>query len=294
MVNKDRITIAEELTLKIVAEAAPGVDVTLPAFGDKLNEFQIRSFREEPTIDDGTRRRWVQEYELDVFLSGQYEIPPIDVRFVDRRKSEDDATAKPIEGTLQTEPIPVEVTSLIEGEFDPTEFRDIKGAVPMPVAGRSRWLWWGLGAGGVVLVAAIVVGVLWLRKGKTRAALWIAPHDWAFDQLRHLIDAQLVEQGRVQEFFYRLSEITRIYVELRFGWMAAEQTTEEFLAEAQVNPVLTPEQKKLLGGFLQACDLVKFARHEPTTAEIEEAFNYARDFIEETKPIPSPQRQEAA
>ena len=131
------------------------------------------------------------------------------------------------------------------------------------------------------------------RRRRPERRRLVAPHDWAFDELRALIDEQLIEQGQVQEFFYRLSEITRMYIELRFGLMAAEQTTEEFLADAQSSSALSAEHKRLLADFLQACDLVKFARYEPGNEEIERAFSSTRDFVEQTKPSAEPAAMES-
>jgi hypothetical protein len=291
--DKDEITIAERLGLTVAVEAADGVDVTLPQFGEQLSEFQIRGFEDRSAVPIDGKRRWEQHYDLDIFLSGDYTIPAITVDFVDHRQSDRDPSAKPIRGELSTEPIPVKVTSLLAGQFDPTKFRDIKGPVPLPAAQTWVWLWW---AGGGLLVVAAVVGVVWLVKRRRRPGRVpaIPPHEWAFDQLRALIDAQLVEQGQVQEFYYRLSEIVRVYIELRFGLMAPERTTEEFLVEAHASRALSAEHKRRLADFLQACDLVKFARYAPATEEVEQAFGAARDFIDQTAVPAERERLEAA
>jgi hypothetical protein len=291
--DKDEITIAERLGLTIAVEAADGVDATLPQFGQKLSEFQIRNFKDRSAVPVDGKRRWEQDYDLDIFLSGDYTIPAITVSFVDHRPADRDSSAEPIKGELSTEPIPIKVTSLLAGQFDPTKFRDIKGPVPLPAARTWIWLWW---TGGGLLVIVAVVSVVWLirrwrRPGRVPA---IPPHEWAFDQLRALIDAQLVEQGQVQEFYYRLSEIVRVYIELRFGLMAPERTTEEFLIEAHASPALSAEHKRRLADFLQACDLVKFARYAPATDEVEQVFNAARDFIDQTAVSAERERLEAA
>ena len=38
----------------------------------------------------------------------------------------------------------------------------------------------------------------------------------------------------------------------------------------------------MLGEFLTHCDLVKFAKHEPTTEQIQQTFDLVKDFIEKT------------
>ena len=105
--DKDRITIAEKLELSIEVTAAEGVDVEMPEFGDKLDEFQIRDFRDEPDIPTGQGRQWRQEYVLDIFLSGDYHIPPITARFTDRRVEGDGrgvATTQPIRSAVSSPP----------------------------------------------------------------------------------------------------------------------------------------------------------------------------------------------
>jgi hypothetical protein len=120
------------------------------------------------------------------------------------------------------------------------------------------------------------------------------PHIWALGQLDDLLAAKLIERGMVHEFYYRLSGIVRTYIELRFGLMAPERTTEEFLVEAERSDALGWGHKDLLGEFLGACDLVKYARHEPRGAEIDASTQAARRFISETRPASATGLREAA
>jgi hypothetical protein len=76
--------------------------------------------------------------------------------------------------------------------------------------------------------------------------------------------------------------------------MAAEQTTEEFLAAARDHPALGGTYRGLLAGFLRAGDMVKFARFEPVPAEIDRAFEAAGDFVERTAPSADAEPVEAA
>ena len=60
-------------------------------------------------------------------------------------------------------------------------------------------------------------------------------------------------------------------------------TTEEFLGSLRESTVLSLDRKDLLKAFLNACDLVKFAKYTPARAEMESVFAAARKFIEDTK-----------
>jgi len=50
--------------------------------------------------------------------------------------------------------------------------------------------------------------------------------------------------------------------------------------------LLTGEQKESLGGFLESCDLVKFAKYEPREPELRELHGSALRLVEETEPRP--------
>jgi hypothetical protein len=88
----------------------------------------------------------------------------------------------------------------------------------------------------------------------------------------------------MHEYYFRLADIVRGYIERRFGLLAPERTTEEFLREARQDRSLTAEQKDMLGRFLRAADLVKFALHRPEPAEAASALAAARRFVTETAP----------
>ena len=51
---------------------------------------------------------------------------------------------------------------------------------------------------------------------------------------------------------------------------------------------LATTDKQVLEEFLTHCDLVKFAKHDPTTNQVQRTFDLVKDFIERTK---SEQRQ---
>ena len=108
-------------------------------------------------------------------------------------------------------------------------------------------------------------------------------HEIAYDRLRELIKQDLVKQGKIKEFYERISDILRHYIEHRFDLRAPERTTEEFLAEIQLTEVLSSADKSKLAEFLEHCDMVKFAKFNPTGEQIQRTFDLVKDFIEKTK-----------
>ena len=87
-------------------------------------------------------------------------------------------------------------------------------------------------------------------------------------------------------FATEVSDTLRWYLEERFDFHAPERTTEEFLHELQSTRLLDATQKESLGAFLQGCDLVKFARYEPTETELSDLHRAAYRLVEETEPKP--------
>ena len=110
-----------------------------------------------------------------------------------------------------------------------------------------------------------------------------AAHEIAYAALEELLAENLVAKGEMKTFYLRLSNILRHYIENRFDLSAPEQTTEEFLDDLRTRDALIPLHKELLKKFLQHCDMVKFARHQPTNEEIQQIFDACKQFIAETE-----------
>jgi hypothetical protein len=86
-----------------------------------------------------------------------------------------------------------------------------------------------------------------------------------------------------RQFCSLVSDTLRVYLEERFTVHAPERTTEEFLVELGEMPILNADQKQRLAEFLERCDLVKFARFEPTESELRALLEAALRLIDETQ-----------
>jgi len=92
----------------------------------------------------------------------------------------------------------------------------------------------------------------------------------------------LIAKGLVKEYYYRITNILRHYIEDRFGFLAPERTTEEFLTEMAHTNQLDATHKILIQEFLERCDMVKYAKYGPSNLEIKETYDAAKRFIDET------------
>ena len=153
-------------------------------------------------------------------------------------------------------------------------------AIKPPLEISSGWIWVWCAVGLLVLVLA--AWIVWRRRHQIKP-LPIVPvvpaHVRAKERLRRAL-ALLSEPG---PFCTEVSSALRIYLEERFTFRAPERTTEEFLEELKATNLLLPDQKTSLGDFLQRCDLVKFARHEPPESELRELHESALRLIDETQ-----------
>lgn len=177
------------------------------------------------------------------------------------------------------------VTSLAPGE---TELRPMDWTPAHWPAPPSRWVLW---AGLALVVLAALTALAWAaarHPGLVRApVIPEAPaHETALTALAELRGRDWIARGLVEPFFVELSGIVRRYVEGRFGLRAPERTTEEFIHDAMHAPGWSSSQRTLLAGFLEQCDLVKFARHVPGGGEMVRALDAAEGFVRETMPPP--------
>ena len=140
------------------------------------------------------------------------------------------------------------------------------------------WLFWG----GVILalLAALYFGRRWWRKKRDLPPAPIPAHVRA----RRRLEQALARLSEPMPFSILVSAAIRDYLEERFDFHAPDRTTEEFLYELQDSLLLTRDQKKSLEDFLAGCDLIKFARYEPTEMELRGLYDSALRLVNETEP----------
>jgi len=273
--DRTSLTIAETVLLQFEATVQPEYEIQMPNVDKVLENFGIVDWDNLGTrLDEQNNVVTTYQYKLEPFLSGSYEIPAFVFSFHDA--NEPDNTHE-----LTSEPITVEVTSLLGDQRAELVIEDIEGPVAMPKESSYWWVWIP------VVVVLVTIPLTWFLSQQKRARKLIRifrpAHEIAYARLRVLVAEDLVEAGRIKEFYERISGILRHYIEDRFDLHAPERTTEEFLSELQSTDVLSASDKKVLGEFLAHCDLVKFAKHDPTSEQIQHTFDLVKDFIERTK-----------
>ena len=275
-IDKVEMNIAQTVLLELSAAIEPGYELHMPTVEKVMENFGIVDWDNlGDKLDENNNVVKRYQYRLEPFLSGTYPIPAFTFEFYDVNGPED----KKYE--LTTEPIDIEVTSLLGEQRAELKIADIEGVVEIPSQASWRWLW-------ILFIIIIVVGVttwFYLHRKRTEKIVRIfkPAHEIAYNRLRVLVERNLVKTGRIKEFYEQISDILRHYIEHRFNLHAPERTTEEFLAELPTTNVLSQSNQDTLAEFLRHCDLVKFAKYNPTTEQIQRTFNLVKNFIKTTK-----------
>ena len=276
-VDKSKITIADTLLLQIEATIEPGYDVNMPNINEALANFGIFDWKNlGDKLDENNNVVSAYQYRLEPFLSGTFPIPAFKCEFYDVNNPGENHYE------LETEPIDIEVASLLGEQRDNLQIADIEGVVAMPKKVSYTWIWILLAI--VVIVAAICV-IIFLKRKKVKEIVRIfrPAHEIAYERLRVLVSQNLIKEGKIKEFYEGISDILRHYIEHRFDLRAPERTTEEFLYEIQYTNALFETDKESLAEFLTHCDMVKFAKFDPTEEQIQKTFDLVKSFIEKTK-----------
>jgi len=282
------------MTLRI--EAPDGVRIGVPSLGEEVGPFAILDLDAPPDAPiEGGRGRTIA-IDLQSFAAGDLTVPAIAVPFTDARPAvETDGAAggrdDPIEGTLETEPVEIRIRSVAgEDASEADAFAvdaDLRSVPAPPEEGRGRsWRRPLLAAlAGLTLLALAIVVSRRIHRPRVRVEPPPPlPWAWARAELAALRASGMLEAADLQPFYVRLSDVVRGYLERRFGLMAPERTTDEFLRELADGGPLRREHADLVASFLRAADLVKFARHRPEPGDARSALDAAARLVEETVP----------
>lgn len=287
-IDRDAVAIPETLTLTLTVDAERGVEVKMPELGELLGPFGVQKVEKAEPIEGDIYRRERWTVTLEPFLPGDIAIPPMTIAFRDARPRADGSEAD-VQDAVDTPELGVQVTQTLA---------DVKPPVAIDVPTSLILLYWALGVIAAMALVALIARRLRRERPEAAPLAPVVPaHVWALAQLDMLAAEGLIERGRVQEWYYRINAIARQYVERRFGLMAGEQTSEEFLRDLQRSSFLSARHKDMLQQFVSACDPVKYARHQPGPVDIQWVDAAARNFVVETartEPAEAPSDNTAA
>lgn len=138
----------------------------------------------------------------------------------------------------------------------------------------------------VALLAVLIVLWLLFRRGRAAGGVIITPWGEALIELSGLRSEVKEGHADLGICFSKLTDIVRGYLEKRFSLRAPQQTTYEFLNDLnKSDSPLADGHQKFLKEFMNAADLVKFAKLPPEVVQLDNAMDKAETLVNETKPV---------
>ena len=272
------ILIGDQTGFTVTANIPAGVSVSLSGAADTLSGKIVilrRNPRDTTVSTDGTMTL-TDRYLITSFDSGSYTIPPFFAEVASGDSLLRYFSDYSFLDVVRTDAALQDTTDVIFDIVPP------RGA---PVTFREALPW--------IVIALIAAVIIWLlarflpRNPLKRLVRPPAPpepaHVVALRELRALRQDELWQKGEVKEYYSRLSDILRRYIDGRYSISSPELTTDETVRMLQKAAVTTTGQMTLVKELLSLSDMVKFAKYLPDSAVHETSIDGAMKFVEETR-----------
>ena len=283
-IDSIQIFIGQQAHVTLRATMPEGATAEFPVF--KASELvtpgiEVLSSKEEGVKgkDNGIVERTVV-YTLTSFDDTLYYLPPFNVK-VDGKVYKSKSLALKV--------LPVEVDTLhVEKYFGPKDVQD------------NPFLWseWRplILLFVLMLVLMALGGYLYyrLRSGKPiitaiRVVKRLLPHQKAMKEIEQIKADKMVMSENQKEYYTKLTETLRKYIEERYGFSAMEMTSAEIIERLtrESDQTMLDELRQLFS----TADLVKFAKYSTLINENDANLVSAIDFINRTKLENLPQEE---
>jgi len=186
--------------------------------------------------------------------------------------------------TVCTAALAITIEDPIANEADPKLQKN-----PPPRSQREEWtLAKNLTLGGLAVAVLAALGAIllarWSRRPKPepetpRVPPWVT----ALQELAAIRGSRLVEEGQLDAYVDRVNDCVRRYLGERFGFDGLESTTEEIralLGRLGWHGI----DRRAVEGFLDDCDLVKFAKFTPGPEDCAHMLARAETIVRSTMP----------
>lgn len=247
---------------------------------DTLNAFvEVSARLQADTTDLGNNREQInRDIIVQSFDSGMYVIPAF--KYIVGKDTF-------LSNELSLKVLPVKVDSL-------ETIHELK-AVAEPPFFFTDYLpeflvkyWWLILLVLILIAGGVYAYFKWFKKGAVpfikKPEVIIPPYDEAIMKLTQLKSEKLWEAGHDKEYFTRLTDILRNYIDRRFNINAMEMTSAQIIDVLRRNEETMPVNEQL-SKILEMADFVKFAKMRPLPEDNEVAYQRAVNFVNETKPV---------
>ncbi len=267
--DTNRILIGEQIVVTLKASLPKNSKFTWPVYTDTIKGLELVESGKLDTITSGDEWELTQNLTITSFDSGYVAFPPLLLNIGNQKVTSPAIAIEVGMPTLKPE----------------QELYDIKAPLEPPI----DWipiLLWTLGI--IALIVGIVLLVNWLQKRKRTVKLTpeqkLTPYEFALWQIREIEKEQLWQAGKTKEYYSRITDVLRLYMERQMGINAMESTADEIIQKIQILALPSELHQSSIELFHLSA-MVKFAKKKPGTEEHERSMTVVKAFLNHTKPV---------
>ena len=275
-IDQIEMLVGEQAHVTLKAVAKENAKVVFPQF--KPTEYVtpgVEVLACQPQEDKAADNGFVEKsmvYTLTSFDDTLYYIPPLTVKI----------DGKPYQSkSLALKVLTIEVDTAHAEKFFPP-----KGVQDNPFL-WSEWsliFWLSV----LLLIVSAITYYLYVRLRDNKPIIThirivkkLLPHQKAMKEIEQIKADKMVTAENSKEYYTKLTDTLRKYIEERYGFSAMEMTSSEIIEKLMA----TQDQKALdeLRELFTTADLVKFAKYSTLINENDKNLVSAIDFINQTK-----------
>lgn len=270
------MVIGQQTKITLTAKTKEGSQVQFPTFKpQQMITPGVEVVETGPVVTSDVGNglcSYQRSYTITSFDGRLYYLPPFEVKVGGKAYKTKSLALKVLD-------IPVDTTN-VEKFFGPKDVQDN----PFLWSDWSVVFWFSL----LMLLTGAATLYLYLRLrdnkpvvAHIRIVKRLLPHQKAMKRIEEIKAEKMVSSENQKEYYTRLTETLRKYIEERYGFRAMEMTSSEIidrLTETQDRQALDE-----LRALFQTADLVKFAKYSTLINENDMNIVNAIEFINKTK-----------
>ena len=249
-VSDNLATIGDRIRLKIIVKTTTEVD----KITEKVAQKDFEVLKQKPFQKRKQQDYMVFEKEIEIvfFKIGDFNVGPFEI---DLKKNNE------VIETRETNSVPITIKSLLKEED-----KDIKPLKNLIEIKGDPFYILKYVIIAIVLISAVILSILWIKKRKKKAAVvekpLLSPLDELELRIKDLSKIKLFEKGKIKLFFLELTQILKHFLHRTYQFNAEDFTTYETLHDLKRR-----EKEALILNNMEflfnTADLVKFAKFIP-------------------------------
>lgn len=268
--NADSLFIGTPFQLVVDINSAMNDSLFVPPI-DTLDIFILAKepVLNEVDLDDNTKKTSIS-FTFQPFDVGEFTLPAID--FMIRSNGE--------LSSLKSDEYKLRIYSTV-----PDSVQVIADIAPVKSVYLGFWDYIAIIFTLLLIATAIYFLIKFIRKPKESIEQTViiddrSAYEICMEQIKMLKNDDFLRRGDFLSYYFRLSYIMRLFIELQFNVKALEMTTAEIRANLTD---IDPKEKSFILNYLINCDKIKFAKFMPKLSEADTALDELENFIKSYK-----------